>query len=133
MKNDIAVGVVGVLPPMHLAGKDQEQVPRPDLISLEIDLVDTGSFCNQEADIKDMTVRQEDGLPVQLHMFGKHIGIEIGLRSDVFEIGDVIDRNSFMRHMSILEDCPDCPMPRESGTTIKLMQIIKIPLHGVGV
>jgi hypothetical protein len=32
-------------------------------------------------------------------MFGKRIGIEVGLRSNVFEIGDVIDRNSFMGHM----------------------------------
>jgi hypothetical protein len=74
-------------------------------------------------------VGQEDGLAVQLHMFGERIGIEVGLRSDVFEIGNVIDRDSFMRHVGKLETCPDCPMGGISGPSIKLTQITQTPDH----
>jgi hypothetical protein len=100
VKDDITIGIFGVLPPMHLTRKDQEQITRPDLISLEIDLMDTGSFCKQKADIKDMAVGQKNGLRVLRHMFCERIGIKVGLRSDVFKIGNVIDRDSFMCHMS---------------------------------
>jgi hypothetical protein len=105
---------------MHLAGKDQEQVARPDLIGLEIDLMDTASFCYQQAHIKDMAVGQENVLHMLLHMQAERIGIEVRLRSNVLEIGDVIDGNSFRGHIASLKVVRIVLCPAHPATPIKL-------------
>jgi hypothetical protein len=65
--------------------------------------MDTAAFCHQQAHIKDMAVGQENGLLVLLHMQGKRIGIEVRLGSDVLEIGDVIDGDSFRGQIASLK------------------------------